>query len=182
MVHIATTLVEGFVPIYVQDAVLPFTAAYRPLWLGLGTVAFDLVLGFGGGMAKGKPHLDATSRAFGVDWQEMLFVGDSLHDGEIAEREGVPFVGVATTFSAERFMLRFPQVLQNLPRKERGRLPQELLTAVEQVNSELEGTGRVLVRPSGTEPVVRVLAEAETPEDAETLCARIAALVTHELG
>jgi len=71
---------------------------------------FDLALGFGGGMAKGKPHLDATSRAFGVDWQEMLFVGDSLHDGEIAEREGVPFVGVATTFSPERFMLRFPHI------------------------------------------------------------------------
>jgi phosphoglycolate phosphatase-like HAD superfamily hydrolase len=71
---------------------------------------FDLTLGFGGGMAKGKPHFDATSRFFGFDRKEMLFVGDSLHDGEIAEREGVPFVGLATTFSPERFMLRFPQV------------------------------------------------------------------------
>jgi phosphoglycolate phosphatase-like HAD superfamily hydrolase len=71
---------------------------------------FDLVLGFGGGLAKGRPHLDATSRAFGVARQEMLFVGDSLHDGEIAEREGIPFVGVATTFSPERFTLRFPHV------------------------------------------------------------------------
>jgi phosphoglycolate phosphatase-like HAD superfamily hydrolase len=71
---------------------------------------FDLVLGFGDGLAKGRPHLDATSRAFGVDRQEMLFVGDSLHDGEIAEREGIPFVGLATTFSPERFTLRFPQV------------------------------------------------------------------------
>jgi phosphoglycolate phosphatase-like HAD superfamily hydrolase len=69
---------------------------------------FDLVLGFGGQLAKGKPHFDATSRMFGVDRQEMLFVGDSIHDGEIAEREGVPFVAVATTFSPERFMLRFP--------------------------------------------------------------------------
>src|SRR5580765_5222397 len=48
---------------------------------------FDLTLGFGGGLAKGRPHIDATSRKFGVDRQEMLFVGDSLHDGEIAERE-----------------------------------------------------------------------------------------------
>jgi phosphoglycolate phosphatase-like HAD superfamily hydrolase len=71
---------------------------------------FDLVLGYGGGMAKGRPHLEATSRAFAVGRQEMLFVGDSLHDGEIAEREGVPFVGVATTFSTERFSLRFPDV------------------------------------------------------------------------
>jgi phosphoglycolate phosphatase-like HAD superfamily hydrolase len=71
---------------------------------------FDLVLGFGGGLAKGKPHLDAASTAFGIARQEMLFVGDSLHDGEIAEREGVPFVGIATTFSPERFALRFPHV------------------------------------------------------------------------
>jgi phosphoglycolate phosphatase-like HAD superfamily hydrolase len=70
--------------------------------------AFDLVLGYGDGSAKGQPHLDAASRAFSVGRQEMLFVGDSLHDGEIAEREGVPFVGLATTFSLERFMLRFP--------------------------------------------------------------------------
>jgi phosphoglycolate phosphatase-like HAD superfamily hydrolase len=71
---------------------------------------FDLVLGFGGGLAKGRPHLDKTAAVFGVGRQEMLFVGDSLHDGEIAEQEGVPFVAVASTFSPERFMLRFPQV------------------------------------------------------------------------
>jgi phosphoglucosamine mutase len=79
-------------------------------------------------------------------------------------------------------MPRFPQVMRNLPRARRGPLPDELLAAVEDVNSELDGTGRVLVRPSGTEPLVRVLAEAETPEVAERLCARIAALVTRELG
>jgi len=71
---------------------------------------FDLLLGYGDGLAKGKPHLDACSRAFGLDRQEMLFIGDSLHDGEIAEREGVPFVGLATTFAPERFALRFPHV------------------------------------------------------------------------
>jgi phosphoglucosamine mutase len=79
-------------------------------------------------------------------------------------------------------MPRFPQVMRNLPRAGRGPLPDELLAAVEEVNSELDGSGRVLVRPSGTEPLVRVLAEAETPEVAERLCARIAALVTRELG
>jgi phosphoglucosamine mutase len=57
-----------------------------------------------------------------------------------------------------------------------------LLAAVDAVNTELDGTGRVLVRPSGTEPVVRVLAEAETAKAAEELCAKVAALVTHELG
>jgi phosphoglucosamine mutase len=79
-------------------------------------------------------------------------------------------------------MPRFPQVVQNLPRSGRGPLPDALLAAVESTNDELDGSGRVLVRPSGTEPVVRVLAEAETQEEAEKLCATIAALVTRELG
>jgi phosphoglucosamine mutase len=52
----------------------------------------------------------------------------------------------------------------------------------ERLNSELNGSGRVLVRPSGTEPVIRVLAEAETQIEAERLCASIAALVSRELG
>ena len=50
------------------------------------------------------------------------------------------------------------------------------------MNGELEGRGRVLVRPSGTEPVIRVLAEAETDEAAAALCASISALVQQELG
>jgi phosphoglucosamine mutase len=79
-------------------------------------------------------------------------------------------------------MPRFPQVVQNLPRSGRGPLPDALLAAVESTNDELDGTGRVLVRPSGTEPVVRVLAEAETQGEAEKLCATIAALVIRELG
>ena len=79
-------------------------------------------------------------------------------------------------------MERYPQVKLNLPRTGRGALPQTLLDRLEEVNAELNGNGRVLVRPSGTEPVVRVLAEAETEAEAEALCARIAALVRQELG
>jgi phosphoglucosamine mutase len=79
-------------------------------------------------------------------------------------------------------MPRFPQAKENLPRAGRGPLPDGLLAAVEAVNAELDGAGRVLVRPSGTEPLVRVLAEAETAEAAQDLCARVAALVKHELG
>jgi phosphoglucosamine mutase len=57
-----------------------------------------------------------------------------------------------------------------------------LRARLDAVNAELDGTGRVLVRPSGTEPVVRILAEAPTEGEAGALCARIAALVTQELG
>jgi phosphoglucosamine mutase len=83
---------------------------------------------------------------------------------------------------AAAVMERFPQVKQNLPRAGRGPLPVALTDQIDAINAELDGSGRVLVRPSGTEPVVRVLAEAATPEEAEALCARIAALVTQELG
>ena len=88
----------------------------------------------------------------------------------------------STLSEAAGAMKRYPQVKQNVPRAGRGPLPQALLERLEQVNAELDGEGRVLVRPSGTEPVVRVLAEASTEAEAEALCARIAALVRQELG
>lgn len=43
-VHVVTTVADGFAPIRLLDAVLPFASPYRPVWLGLGTVAFDLLL------------------------------------------------------------------------------------------------------------------------------------------
>lgn len=43
-VHIGTTVLDGFAPIRLLDAVVPFVSRYRPIWLGLGAVAFDLLL------------------------------------------------------------------------------------------------------------------------------------------
>jgi predicted ferric reductase len=43
-IHILTTIVDGYVPIRLIDAVIPFGAAYHPLFLGLGAVAFDLMI------------------------------------------------------------------------------------------------------------------------------------------
>ena len=108
--------------------------------------------------------------------------GHVTGDGLVAALLLCHALGGSRLSEAAAVMPRFPQVMRNLPREGAGALPTELLAAVEAVNAELDGTGRVLVRPSGTEPVVRVLAEAETPEVAERLCARIAALVTRELG
>jgi phosphoglucosamine mutase len=64
----------------------------------------------------------------------------------------------------------------------RKEIPKAIRDEVERLNGTLDGSGRILVRPSGTEPVVRVLAEAEAREEAERLCATIAALVSQELG
>jgi len=43
-VHIVTSLLDGYAPIRLLDVVIPFGSAYRPLWLGFGTVAFDLLI------------------------------------------------------------------------------------------------------------------------------------------
>ena len=44
LVHIVTTLLDGFAPISVLDVFIPFHSAYRPIWLGLGAIAWDLML------------------------------------------------------------------------------------------------------------------------------------------
>ena len=86
-----------------------------------------------------------------------------------------------TLAEAAGVMPRRPQVKANVRVRDKTLSP-ELLEAVARHNAELQGRGRVLVRPSGTEPVVRVLAEARDEEEAETLCATIADLVRRELG
>ena len=43
-IHIATVVIDGFAPIRWVDAVVPFGSAYRPIWLGFGALAFDLLL------------------------------------------------------------------------------------------------------------------------------------------
>jgi phosphoglucosamine mutase len=78
-------------------------------------------------------------------------------------------------------MPRFVQAKLNVPVVSRE-LTEPILDEVERVNDELGGSGRVLVRPSGTEPVVRVLVEAEDPGAAEKACGSIAELVHRELG
>jgi phosphoglucosamine mutase len=78
-------------------------------------------------------------------------------------------------------LTRFPQVKENV-RVARRELGDDLRHEVDRLNERLDGRGRVLVRPSGTEPVVRVLVEAEDAGEAAELCASISALVARELG
>jgi phosphoglucosamine mutase len=79
-------------------------------------------------------------------------------------------------------MPRFPQAKENVPVANHGHLNPAIEEEVARLNAELGDRGRVLVRPSGTEPVIRVLAEAESGPEAEALCGRIATLVRRELG
>jgi len=78
-------------------------------------------------------------------------------------------------------MRRFAQAKENLSVRIRE-LPDDLIREVEAVNRDLDGEARILVRLSGTEPLVRILAEAPGEEEAAALCATITALVRRELG
>lgn len=81
-------------------------------------------------------------------------------------------------------MEKLPQTLVNVEVADREAIAgaEAVWEAVEREGGELEGRGRVLLRPSGTEPLVRVMAEAPSAEEAEAVCKRLADLVRQELG
>jgi phosphoglucosamine mutase len=86
--------------------------------------------------------------------------------------------------SERHAMDKLPQRLVNVRVRDRGAIA-GATTVQEAITHEarsLEGRGRVLVRPSGTEPLVRVMVEAPTPDEAESVCNRLVALVRDELG
>jgi phosphoglucosamine mutase len=97
-----------------------------------------------------------------------LLAMEALGDGELHERHA---------------MEKLPQKLVNVRVRDRTALEgaTEVHAAVERECAALEGRGRVLLRPSGTEPVVRVMVEAPTAEEAETVCSRLVAKVEAEL-
>ncbi len=92
-------------------------------------IRFDLALGFdaSAGLAKGRPHVDHTCRVLGVARHELVFCGDSLKDGELADACEVAFVGRLGTFTLADFRARDPQAIAvgnviELPALLRGRI------------------------------------------------------------
>jgi phosphoglucosamine mutase len=81
--------------------------------------------------------------------------------------------------AAAKPMTRLPQVLVNVEVADREAAAEsaELAAAVESEGAALEGRGRILVRPSGTEPLIRVMVEAPEASEAEDVCERLVALV-----
>ena len=97
-----------------------------------------------------------------------LLAMEALEDGDLNERHA---------------MEKLPQTLVNVRVRDRGALEgaAEVHAAVDRESAALEGRGRVLLRPSGTEPLVRVMVEAPTADEAESVCSRLVALVEAEL-
>jgi phosphoglucosamine mutase len=81
-------------------------------------------------------------------------------------------------------MAKLPQRLVNVRVRDRAALhgADVVTDAVRVEDDALAGRGRVLVRPSGTEPLVRVMVEAPTDDEAEAVCGRLVALVERELA
>ena len=85
---------------------------------------------------------------------------------------------------ADGLVERVPQVLVNVPIPQPGRLADcaEVWEAVAKAQAELGDEGRVLLRPSGTEPLVRVMVEARAEAQANAVAAQLAGLVEAALG
>ena len=81
-------------------------------------------------------------------------------------------------------MTRLPQILVNVPNVDKSRADGDdvLAAAVAEAETELGDTGRVLLRPSGTEPLVRVMVEAATAEQAQVIADRLADVVRAQLS
>ena len=81
-------------------------------------------------------------------------------------------------------VVKLPQVLRNVRVADRAGLPDAAAfwAEVAAVEAELGATGRVLVRPSGTEPLVRIMVEAPTEEAAAGFTDRLEAALTAALG
>jgi phosphoglucosamine mutase len=98
-----------------------------------------------------------------------LLVLEALEDGDLADRHG---------------MAKLPQRLVNVRVADREAVASATAVweAVDAESRVLEGRGRVLIRPSGTEPLVRVMVEAPDDGECEAITARLVAIVERELA
>jgi phosphoglucosamine mutase len=120
--------------------------------------------GFALGGEQSGHIIDLGFSSTGDGIASALLVLEALGGGDLAERHG---------------MDKLPQRLVNVRVADRDAALRDpsVAGAVERESEALEGRGRVLVRPSGTEPVVRVMVEAPTADEAAAVCDRLVVLM-----
>lgn len=134
----------------------------------------------------GDRHVLAAMRAEGAvlggeqSGHVISLDGHVTGDGLAAALLLCKALGGGSLAEAAKAMRVLPQAKQNVP-VERAGVPAAVLQEVASLNTRLAGRGRVLVRASGTEPLVRVLVESDSEEEAITLCGTVAHLVRSEL-
>src|SRR4051812_33361374 len=118
-----------------------------------------------GGEQSG-PGIEMGFNAPGDGIASALLTLEALAGRDLADRDG---------------MEKLPQRLVNVPVSDRDAAMSspELLAAADEANAGLHGRGRVLVRPSGTEQLVRVMVEAPSADEADAVCERLVAIVRH---
>jgi len=102
----------------------------------------------------------------------------ALHLAAVMQETGLPLSEL------RRVMRRYPQVLVNVPVADKARLATSaaIAEAIHVAEQELGDSGRVLVRPSGTEPLVRVMVEASDEASASRIVERLVDVVKAELA
>ncbi len=135
----------------------------------------------------GDRHVLAAMRAEGAvlggeqSGHIITLDGHVTGDGLAAALLLCKALGGASLAVAAAVMERLPQAKANVSVAQPG-LSSAVTSEVARLGDELAGRGRILVRPSGTEPLVRVLVEAESEDEAAALCGKVALLVRSELG
>jgi phosphoglucosamine mutase len=114
--------------------------------------------------------------------RDLATTGDGLLTGvqllDVVCRTGTPLGGLAAAA-----MPRFPQVLRNVAVVgDRSLVVTAMAERIAAIEAMLDGRGRVLIRPSGTEPLIRVMAEAETEELAGAVVDELCALAEELAG
>ncbi|HEX9259368.1 MAG TPA: phosphoglucosamine mutase [Acidimicrobiales bacterium] len=127
-------------------------------------------------------HLLGGEQSGHVIFRDLATTGDGLLTGlvlmDVVRRSGRPLAALAADA-----MERLPQVLVNVrvPKRDPG-LVERLAPEIEAADARLAGQGRVLVRPSGTEPLVRVMVEARTEAEAKAVADALATAVGRLAG
>jgi phosphoglucosamine mutase len=117
-----------------------------------------------------------------IIFRDLATTGDGMLAGlqllDVIVRSGRSLADLATV------MTRLPQVMINVRGVDCARLDDtpSIWTIVDKETAELGGSGRVVLRKSGTEPIVRVMVEAATEEQANAVATRIAGVVQEELA
>jgi len=114
-----------------------------------------------------------------IIWTDYTPTGDGIAAALLTMRA----LGGRSLADLEPFE-RLPQRLESVEVADRSAIDgaERLWEAVDEENARLDGQGRVLVRPSGTEPLVRVMVEAPDPAECEQVLGRLVALTREELA
>ncbi|HSS09596.1 MAG TPA: phosphoglucosamine mutase [Acidimicrobiales bacterium] len=118
-----------------------------------------------------------------IIFRDLATTGDGVLTGiqllDLVSRQGKPLAELT-----DEAMVRLPQVLRNVPVADRDSLAsaETVWAEVAHLEAALAGRGRVLLRPSGTEPLVRIMVEAPTEAEADSTAEKLAEVVTRALG